>query len=217
MSTKTDNYHHGNLRQAMLSAAADILAEDGLQGLTLRACARKAGVSHAAPAHHFKGLTGLRSAIAAESFHMIASVAENVFADFDGGAQSLLQKFALAYSVFAKDNPERFRLMFRRDLLDTDDQGLCDAEERAYSTFVNIVHAVRGEAARPLEDFREGRLSRETYIDVSLYWSVIHGFAHLNIEHQFVGYGEIIGSTDFEKDVLSDIAGRIVPHENEKN
>ncbi len=200
----------------MLRAAADILAEDGLQGLTLRACARKAGVSHAAPAHHFKGLTGLRTAIAAESFRMIAAVAESVFADFDGEAQALLHKFALAYSVFAKENPERFRLMFRRDLLDIEDQELCDAEERAYSTFVNIVHAVRGEAPRPLADFREGRLSRETYIDVSLYWSVIHGFAHLNIERQWDGYGEIMGSEEFESDILFDISKRIVPLKNEE-
>lgn len=211
MTKKADNYHHGNLRQAMLDAAAAILAEDGLQGLTLRACARKAGVSHAAPAHHFKGLTGLRTAIAAESFHMIAALAEKVFAQNDGNAATLLRDFAVAYSSFAKNKPERFRLMFRRDLLDINDQGLCDAEERAYTTFVNIVHAVRGEEAGTLAEFREGKLPKELYSDITLYWSVVHGFAHLNIERQWDGYGEIMGAEDFETEILADITRRIVP------
>src|SRR5437870_528460 len=61
-------YHHGALRDALLKAAETVLERDGLQGLTLRAVARQAGVSHAAPTHHFGDLTGLVSELAAIGF-----------------------------------------------------------------------------------------------------------------------------------------------------
>src|SRR4051812_37653561 len=61
-------YHHGALHDALLKAAEQVLERDGLSGLTLRAVAREAGVSHAAPAHHFGDLTGLLSELAAIGF-----------------------------------------------------------------------------------------------------------------------------------------------------
>src|SRR5437588_11843429 len=61
-------YHHGALRNALLEAAERVLERDGLAGLTLRAVAREAGVSHAAPTHHFGDLTGLVSELAAIGF-----------------------------------------------------------------------------------------------------------------------------------------------------
>src|SRR5947209_3443871 len=61
-------YHHGALQEALLTAAEKVLERDGLQGLTLRAVAREAGVSHAAPTHHFGDLSGLLSELAAIGF-----------------------------------------------------------------------------------------------------------------------------------------------------
>ena len=58
-------HHHGNLREALITAGVGLLNEGGLSALTLRKCAARAGVSHAAPAYHFKGLNGLLTAIAA--------------------------------------------------------------------------------------------------------------------------------------------------------
>ena len=69
-STEDTPYHHGALRDALLQAAERILERDGLAGLTLRAVAREAGVSHAAPTHHFGDLTGLLSELAAIGFRM---------------------------------------------------------------------------------------------------------------------------------------------------
>ena len=54
-----DAYHHGDLREALLEAAESVLLEQGVEGLTLRECARRAGVSHGAPAHHFGDARGL--------------------------------------------------------------------------------------------------------------------------------------------------------------
>src|SRR5256886_3842799 len=67
-SSEATPYHHGALRDALLKAAETVLERDGLQGLTLRAVAREAGVSHAAPTHHFGDLTGLISELAAIGF-----------------------------------------------------------------------------------------------------------------------------------------------------
>ena len=61
-------HHHGDLRRALIDAGLALLTEGGTSALTLRGCAARAGVSHAAPAHHFDGLDGLRVAIAEEGF-----------------------------------------------------------------------------------------------------------------------------------------------------
>jgi len=61
-ATPRRGYHHGNLREALIEAGTEILDEDGLEALSLRACAKRAGVSHAAPQHHFGNLEGLRIA-----------------------------------------------------------------------------------------------------------------------------------------------------------
>ena len=65
-------YHHGDLRRALLAAALDVIATDGPAALSLRDLARRAGVSHAAPAHHFRDRTGLLTAVAVEGYGMLA-------------------------------------------------------------------------------------------------------------------------------------------------
>lgn len=67
-------YHHGALRDALLAAAESVLNESGLEGFTLRECARRAGVSHGAPAHHFGDARGLLSAFAAQSFDQLEAL-----------------------------------------------------------------------------------------------------------------------------------------------
>jgi AcrR family transcriptional regulator len=194
MTKKKDTYHHGDLRQAMLDAASEILSQEGLSALTLRACARRAGVSHAAPSHHFGSLKGLYTAIVAQCFVMIAEVAEQVIADSDGQSTNILADFARAYTHFAIKNPERFRLMFRRDLVDVCDPELERVERRTYTAFTQIVHMVRGEPVEDFQKFREGKLPTGIYKDVLLLWSTVHGFTHLYIEQQLVGYDEILSS-----------------------
>src|SRR5690242_3920257 len=83
-------YHHGALRDALLQAAEKVLERDGLPGLTLRAVAREAGVSHAAPTHHFGDLTGLLSELAAIGFRQFnAAMAGSCGADVPPNEQSM--------------------------------------------------------------------------------------------------------------------------------
>src|SRR5580693_8015630 len=82
------SYHHGALRDALLEAAERVLERDGLPGLTLRAVAREAGVSHAAPTHHFGDLSGLLSELAAIGFQQFNAALAKAGASADGSPET---------------------------------------------------------------------------------------------------------------------------------
>ncbi len=98
-------YHHGDLRRALLDAAMTLIDIHGREALTLRAAARRAGVSEAAPYRHFANLDELLGAIAIEGYEMLIADLENA-----RGARGLRD----AYLTFAGDFPGRYALMFGR-------------------------------------------------------------------------------------------------------
>src|SRR5262247_2363895 len=105
-------YHHGALRDALLQAAERVLERDGLPGLTLRAVAREAGVSHAAPTHHFGDLAGLLSELAAIGFRRF----NDAMIAADNTETHPLMKArarAKAYVAYAQAQPGMYGLMFR--------------------------------------------------------------------------------------------------------
>src|SRR5712675_1836628 len=107
-------YHHGALRDALLKAAETVLERDGLQGLTLRAVAREAGVSHAAPTHHFGDLTGLVSELAAIGFRQFNAA---MVAASGTGTSPMDRAMARAktYVAYAQAHPGMYGLMFRTE------------------------------------------------------------------------------------------------------
>src|SRR5918998_5321656 len=137
----TRPYHHGDLRQAILTAAVAALAESGPAQLSLRDLARRAGVSHAAPAHHFGDKAGLLTAIAAEGYNLLAdtlTAAQRRTADF--------LEVGVAYVRFAVDQRAHFEVMFRPDLYRPDDPEVTAARQRsadALSGGVGSVAAAR--------------------------------------------------------------------------
>lgn len=149
-------YHHGDLRRAVLTAALDVIRTEGPAALSLRDLARRAGVSHAAPAHHFKDRTGLLTAIAAEGY--------GLFADALAAAPDLRER-GVAYVRFAATHPAHFQVMFQPDLYRTDDPDLLAAKARATAELRAGV-ATLGPADAP----------RLTGIAA---WSLAHGFATL--------------------------------------
>lgn len=192
-------YHHGDLRNSMLAAADVILAKDGLQALTLRACARAAGVSHAAPSHHFGDLRGLLTALAADSFQQLGDVAEEVRTTCRETPRKAFGSLGLAYANFARTNPDRFRLMFRRDLVNYEDETFRNASRRCFAAMTNIIALTRGSPEATLEDLasehRPG-LAR----DVVMTWSLIHGFAHLRTEGSFDPFAAHMGGENFDRE-----------------
>lgn len=178
------SYHHGDLRQALIEAATEVLRERGVAGFTLRECARRAGVSHAAPAHHFGDVTGLLSAVAAEGFRQLSAVLD----DADAGAtDDLDERFSAtirSYVDFARSRPELFRVMFRRDLLDEASDELHAAAAATFARLTSVIRSQRGE-----DDIDEDGLvavGSETDLqdDIMIGWCHIHGLAHLLIEGQ---------------------------------
>lgn len=167
-------YHHGNLRQAVIDAAVAEVQAVGAAGVSMREIARRAGVSHAAPIHHFGDKAGLFTAIATEGFRaitdFIGAAAQGRDAFIDGG---------VAYVVFALQHPGHFEVMFRPDLHRRDDAELAAASNAAFAVlYDSAAAAVPGapdDAVRGL---------------VIAGWSLAHGLATLwltgNLEDRLV-------------------------------
>lgn len=153
-------YHHGDLRTVILTQAARLVAERGADQVSLRELARAAGVSHAAPAHHFTDRRGVFTALAAEGFWLLAAAlidARPRFADA-----------AAAYVGFAIEHPGHYRVMFDRSLLDTSDTELAAAEAAAGAELSRGVATLRDPKARA--DPAGAQLAA---------WSLVHGFSML--------------------------------------
>ncbi|MFI0982024.1 TetR/AcrR family transcriptional regulator [Streptomyces sp. NPDC021093] len=160
--TTERTYHHGDLRRTVLTAALDVITTEGPAALSLRDLARRAGVSHAAPAHHFKDRTGLLTVIATEGYGLLsATLAE---------AESL-RDLGVRYVRFATVHPAHFQTMFRPELLHPDDQELLTARELTRS---QLRTAVKGYGGDPTVGFMAA-------------WSMAHGFATLLLSHNLDG------------------------------
>jgi AcrR family transcriptional regulator len=168
-------YHHGDLRDALLQAATRIAARDGLQGLTLRAVAREAGVSHAAPAHHFGDVTGLISELAAIAFRRFSAALSEAAASASSPDEAAEGR-ARAYVGFARDNPCLFQLMFRTERLDHSRPALREAAENAFLNLAKVVGARRHETVTP------ENLTLAQAADIARMWSMVHGFAMLYLD-----------------------------------
>ncbi|WP_246159025.1 TetR/AcrR family transcriptional regulator [Catellatospora sichuanensis] len=155
---RTIGYHHGDLRRTVLDAAVDAIGESGLDGWSLRELARRAGVSHAAPAHHFGDKAGLLTALAAEGFDLLAATLKQAGPDF--------LEAGLAYVRFATEHPVHFGVMFQPKLYRADDDAVQQARERAGALLAQGARAVAGSAAGSENTARAG-------------WSIAHGFASL--------------------------------------
>lgn len=168
-------YHHGALQEALLTAAERILERDGLPGLTLRAAAREAGVSHAAPTHHFGDLTGLLSELAALGFRRFGE-ALRAAADRQTAPGARLDAMGSAYVTFAKAYPGMFTLMFRSERLDMTRPALAEAANAAGNALGQAVGAQRQETiSRQAPTLAQAaRIVRA--------WSMVHGFAVLLLD-----------------------------------
>lgn len=165
-------YHHGDLHVALLKSAQTVLERDGLNGLTLRAVAREAGVSHAAPTHHFRDLTGLLSELAAVGFHNFNTALNAASATGATAVESGLAR-ARAYLYYARAQPGMYQLMFRTERLDMSRPALKQASNTSFASLARvsgIVHA---------GDVATDELTMEQATQIARTWSLAHGFAML--------------------------------------
>jgi AcrR family transcriptional regulator len=168
-------YHHGALRDALLQAAERVLERDGLAGLTLRAVAREAGVSHAAPTHHFGDLTGLVCELAAIGFRQFnAAMAEACSPDMPFPAKGLAR--AKAYVGYARAHPGMYGLMFRTERLDYSRPSLHEAAEASFSGLASAIAASRH------EQIEQEALTLGQAAAIARAWSLVHGFTMLMLD-----------------------------------
>ena len=110
------NYHHGDLKRALLDAARVLAAQRGIDGFTLREVARQAGVSHAAPYHHFRDKAALVEALGMESYAALAEALRRARDHAKSLGAERLCDLGVAYVRFAVESPAEFRLMNRPEL-----------------------------------------------------------------------------------------------------
>ena len=177
-TAKKTSYHHGNLQPALLDAGLALLAERGVDGFTLREVARRAGVSHAAPYHHFPDKGALVRAIVAESFELLGSALTEAARIAGDDAFDRIRAMGLAYVEFALDHPQRYRLMFRSELSRSGDSELpTEADAAGGAAFATLMSAVQDAADR-----RQLTSGTDAGGAAVAAWSSVHGLSSLILE-----------------------------------
>ena len=166
------SYHHGALREALVRAAVEIIEREGPDGFSLRAAARRAGVSPAAPAHHFGDVRGLLTAVALVGFRDFADELEAATLREQGAAVAAV---AHAYLRFAQKRPGMFRLMWRTSAFNWREDTLYNEGLRAFRV---LDQAVRGTATTEL-------VNDPSLAPTIAAWSMMHGFSALVIDRAF--------------------------------
>jgi AcrR family transcriptional regulator len=161
-------YHHGDLRRQLLTAALQIVSERGLEGWSLRGAALRAGVSHAAPYHHFGSKAALLDELSNESWALLAERLAAI--PRSGSPLERVQRMAVGYVRFALENRERFRVMLHR--------GLAGTPESAQAPTALVVFRVLEAAVAEAQDAGVARPGDLAPL-VLTSWATMHGFAAL--------------------------------------
>lgn len=169
-------YHHGDLKNALIKAGVEILASEGLGGLSLRKVAKQAGVSHAAPYSHFADKQALIAAISTEGFKQLYIQIQSVIEMHQEDPETLLVETAWAYVQFALNGPDRFKLMFSSVL----------EKEKEYAEFVEISQENFSQLVKIVEACQQAGVLKGGASDVVAVsvWSTVHGFTSLLLEGQ---------------------------------
>ncbi|MCB9589317.1 MAG: TetR/AcrR family transcriptional regulator [Polyangiaceae bacterium] len=172
LSKKAGTYHHGDLRRALLDATLELIDITGPEAFTLRAAAKAAGVSDAAPYHHFADKEALLAAIATEGFQLLAERLQAAAAQ-QQHPTAVAQAMGVEYVVFAATHPSHFRVMVSRRVLRNTEHAELAAS--AVTAFTLVREALVAGAANVAARVRE-----ETLIFGA--WALVHGFAFLAVD-----------------------------------
>jgi AcrR family transcriptional regulator len=173
---KKKTYHHGDLKNALIKAGVDILAKDGVVGLSLRKVASKAGVSHAAPYSHFADKQALIAAISTEGFRQLHERVSAVAEKHKDEPSMQLIEVGWAYVQFALDDPDRFKVMFSGVLDKAKEYPEFVAESQRNFQLVKMI-VETNQAAGVLRSGPSDLMALSA-------WGIIHGFIMLLLEGQ---------------------------------
>jgi AcrR family transcriptional regulator len=170
----------GPLPERLIDAAEALLARDGLEGLSLRGVARRAGVTHGAPLRHYPSFAALLAEVAARGFERLAEQVEAYASAVPAGAgaRARLAAGARAYLACALEQPGRFALMFRPELVDVSDPRFASESRAAFEGLVRLVRAAQDAG---------WHTARDTRVLAGAVWSAIHGLASLWVQGAYAG------------------------------
>ena len=169
-------YHHGDLKNALIKAGVEILSKEGIEGLSLRKVAQRAGVSHSAPYSHFPDKQSLIAAISTEGFHRLYSELDTAISRHSRNPKRQLQQGALAYVQFALTHTDTFKIMF---------SGVLE-KEKEYPAFVDISHKTFQRVVDVVRACHEAGVLNSTSPEMTAVavWGQVHGIVSLALEGQ---------------------------------
>jgi AcrR family transcriptional regulator len=170
------NYHHGDLKNALINAGVEILSQEGVGGLSLRKVAQRAGVSHNAPYSHFPDKQSLIAAISTEGFKQLYEELDAAISSSLDDPRRQLQEGAWAYAQFAINNTDTFKIMFSGVL--EKEKEYPDLVQISHNTFDRVVELVRA-----CQEAGFLRLAPPEIRAVAV-WGQIHGVVSLMLEGQ---------------------------------
>ena len=170
------SYHHGDLKNALIKAGADILSKEGVSALSLRKVARKAGVSHAAPYAHFADKQALIAAISTEGYKKLYEKIAQVAGQYQADPLRRLVEASWAYVQFALDEPDQFKVTL---------SGMIE-KEQDYPAFVETARQTFSLVVDIVAQCQQAGILRNGPADLVAVsaWSLIHGFVTLLLENQ---------------------------------
>ena len=173
---KQDNYHHGDLKNALIDAGINILRQEGVRGLSLRNTAKQAGVSHSAPYAHFKDKQALIAAISTRGLKQLYQEVSGIAAQYRAQPAAQLFEVAWAYTEFGINDTGLFNIIFSRIL----------KSEHDYPEFVEISHQNFALIVDVIENNQQAGILRQSDPNLTAVsiWSMVHGFIALVLEKQ---------------------------------
>jgi AcrR family transcriptional regulator len=187
---RTAGQKHGDLRMALLREGLTLLDIHGVEGVTIRAVARNAGVAHSAPANHFPTRRAMLTAIAAIVFSDLADLTTDAINDLTDKPEQGILAFAETCFQFAFDSPNRYQLLWQRQLIDQDEPTLAKEMERVYSALLSLLQ----------QDQINHRVDIET--DAIAIWSMIHGYINMRLDGNLVAAEDTVTKLPRHKAIL---------------
>jgi AcrR family transcriptional regulator len=187
---RTVGQKHGDLRMVLLREGLALLDIEGIEGVTIRAVARNAGVAHSAPANHFPSRRTMLTAIAVIVFADLADRIVKAITDLADKPELAIQAFAETCFQFAFDTPNRYQLIWQRQLVDEDDPALAREMDRVYSALHSLLPP--------------GQLNRRVDIetDVIAIWSLIHGYISMRLDGNLIAAEDTVANVPRHKAIL---------------
>lgn len=187
---RTAGQKHGDLRMALLNEGLALLDKEGVEGVTIRAVARNAGVAHSAPANHFPTKRAMLTAIAAIVFADLADLTIEAITDIKDKPEQAIQAFAETCFQFAFNSPNRYQLLWQRQQIDQDEPALSKEMERVYSALLSLLQ----------QDQIKHRVDIET--DAIAIWSMIHGYISMRLDGNLIAAEDSVTKLPRHKAIL---------------